>query len=138
MKTFTSLSDLDRLSDDDPAKPVVQQLLEWLTAPGEFPDHPYDPDDHGYIALVEPGDADRELDDIDMPRLTDILNEFDRVTPSDRRRQGLSLPGSLFYCGILSVLGAQSRDTIVSGSVSGSPEASGAVPSVPPTHSRQC
>ena len=75
MKTFTSLSDLDRLSDDDPAKPVVQQLLEWLTAPGEFPDHPYDPDVHGYIALVEPQDVDRELDDIDMPRLTDILWE---------------------------------------------------------------
>jgi hypothetical protein len=63
MKIFTSHSDLDRLSDDDPVKPVVRQLLEWLTAPGDFPDHPYDPEEHGYIALVEPGDADRELDD---------------------------------------------------------------------------
>ena len=75
MKTFTSLSDLDALNDDDPAKPVVKQLLEWLIAPGEFPSHPYNPDDHGYIALVEPGDEDRELDDIDMPRLTDIMWE---------------------------------------------------------------
>ena len=75
MKTFTSLSDLDRLADDDPARPVVKQLLEWLTAPGEFPDHPYDPEDHGYIALVEPGDEDRELTEIDMPRLTDIMWE---------------------------------------------------------------
>ena len=61
MKTFMSLSDLDRLADDDPARPIIKQLLEWLTAPGDFPDHPYDPDDHGYIALVEPGDVDREL-----------------------------------------------------------------------------
>ena len=41
MKTFTSLSDLSQLADDDPAKPVVRQLLEWLIAPGDFPDHPY-------------------------------------------------------------------------------------------------
>ena len=75
MITFTSLSDLDKLPDDDPAKPVVSQLLTWLIADDDFPDHPYDPDEHGFIALVEPGDADRELDDIDMPRLTDILWE---------------------------------------------------------------
>jgi hypothetical protein len=75
MKTFMSLSDLSKLPEDDPAKPVVRQLLEWLIAPGDFPDHPYDPDEHGYIALVEAGDAVRELDDIDMPRLTEILWE---------------------------------------------------------------
>ena len=75
MKTFTSLSDLDQLSDDDPDKPVVKQLLEWLIAENEFPDFPYNPDDHGYIALVEPGDVDRELPEIDMPRLTDIMWE---------------------------------------------------------------
>jgi hypothetical protein len=63
MITFMYQTDLDKLADDDPAKPVVKQLLEWLVAPGEFPDHPYDPDDHGFIAHVEPGDVDRELDD---------------------------------------------------------------------------
>jgi hypothetical protein len=75
MKTFMSLSDLDKLSDDDPAKPVVKQLLIWLIGDGEFPDHPYDPEEHGYIALVEPGDVQRELTDIDMPRLTDVMWE---------------------------------------------------------------
>ena len=30
MITFTSISDLDRLADD-PVKPVIKQLLEWLT-----------------------------------------------------------------------------------------------------------
>ena len=72
MKTFTSLTDLDQLAEDDPARPVVRQLLVWLIGDGEWP---YDPEDHGYIALVEPQDVDRELDDIDMPRLTDILWE---------------------------------------------------------------
>ena len=75
MKTFMSLSDLVKLADDDPAKPVIKQLLEWLTAPGDFPDHPYNPEDHGYIALVEAVDADRELDDLDMPRLVDVMFE---------------------------------------------------------------
>jgi hypothetical protein len=60
-------------AEDDPALPVIKQLLDWLIADGEFPDHPYNPDDHGYIALVEPGNVDRELDDIDMPRLLDIM-----------------------------------------------------------------
>jgi hypothetical protein len=67
MITFTSLKDLDKLADDDPAMPVVKQMLEWLIAPGDFPDHPYNPEEHGQIVLVEPGDVDRELDDIDMP-----------------------------------------------------------------------
>ena len=75
MKTFMSITDLDKLADDDPAKPVVKQLLEWLTAPGDFPDHPYDPDEHGYIALVEAVDVDQELHDIDMPRLIDMMWE---------------------------------------------------------------
>ena len=75
MKTFTSLFDLDNIPDEDPAKTVVRQLLEWLIADGDFPGHPYDPEEHGYIALVEPGDVERELTDIDMPRLTDIMWE---------------------------------------------------------------
>jgi hypothetical protein len=75
MKTFMSLTDLDKLADDDPARPVVEQLLVQLIGENEWPDFPYNPEDHGYIALVEPGDVDRELDDIDMPRLTDIMWE---------------------------------------------------------------
>ena len=75
MITFTSIADLDKLADDDPARPVVKQLLEWLIAPGDFPDHPYDPDEHGQIVLVESDDVQRELDDIDMPRLVDVMFE---------------------------------------------------------------
>ena len=61
--------------EDDPARPVVKQLLEWLIGDGEWHDHPYNPEDHDHIALVEAGDVDRELNDIDMPRLTDIMWE---------------------------------------------------------------
>ena len=75
MKTFMSQSDLDKLAEDDPARPVVKKLLTWLIAESEWPEFRFNPDDHGYIALVEPGDVDRELDDIDMPRLTDIMWE---------------------------------------------------------------
>ena len=75
MITFTSIADLDKIADDDPARPIVRQLLEWLIADGEFPDHPYNPEEHGQIVLVEPDDVDRELTDIDMPRLTEILWE---------------------------------------------------------------
>ena len=75
MIAFTSIADLSKLADDDPARPVIKQLLEWLIAPGDFPDHPYNPDDHGYIALVESCDVDRELDDLDMPRLVDVMLE---------------------------------------------------------------
>jgi len=75
MITFTSIADLDQLPDDDPARPVVKQLLEWLIAPGDFTNQPYNPDDHGYIGLVEPGDVQRELTDIDMPRLNEIMWE---------------------------------------------------------------
>jgi hypothetical protein len=75
MITFVSIADLDKLADDDPARPVVKQLLQWLIAPSDFPDHPYNPEEHGQIVLVESGAVDRELDDIDMPRLTEILWE---------------------------------------------------------------
>jgi len=41
MITFTSIADLDKLANDDPAKCAIKQLLEWLIADGDFPDHPY-------------------------------------------------------------------------------------------------
>ena len=75
MITFKSHSDLEKLSPADPAYMAVKVLLERLIGSDEWPDHPYNPDDHGFIALLEPGDVDRVLDDIDMPRLVDIMWE---------------------------------------------------------------
>ena len=72
---MTALEANDYCDDDDSTRPVLKQLLEWLIAENEFAEFPYNPHDHGYIALVESGDVQRELDDIDMPRLTDIMWE---------------------------------------------------------------
>jgi hypothetical protein len=86
---------------------VVKRLLEWLIGDGWWPDHPYNPEDHGYIALVEPDDVDLELEDIDMPdipdeELADAVNAQARLmacifswqlpSPSLRSPHGLVCP----------------------------------------------
>ena len=67
MKTFKQHSDLEKLSPDDRARSVmrtlVKQLIDDFTEPGQS----YDADDFGYLVLIEPGDVDRELTEIDMP-----------------------------------------------------------------------
>ena len=71
MKTFKCHSDLEKLECNDPAYPVIQELIELLI--DDFPEQPYNADDYGYICLVEPGDTDRVLSDIGMPwRLADV------------------------------------------------------------------
>ena len=67
MITFKSHSDLEKLHQDDPAKPVMEELVRVLIDDFTTPGHPYDPDDYGYIVLIEKGDTDRVLTDIDMP-----------------------------------------------------------------------
>ena len=42
---------------------LVSVLIEDFTEPGQS----YNADDYGYLVLIEPGDADRVLTDIDMP-----------------------------------------------------------------------
>jgi len=47
----------------------AERLIDDFTMEG----HTYDADDHGYLVLIEPGDADRVLEDLDMPwRLVDV------------------------------------------------------------------
>ena len=73
MITFKSHEDLRKLSPEDPAYPVMQELVRVHIDDFTEPGHPYDADDFGYIVLIEPGDVDRELNDIDMPwTLTDV------------------------------------------------------------------
>ena len=75
MITFKSHDDLRKLHPEDPAYPVmktlVKQLIDDFTEPGQT----YNADDFGYLVLIEPGDVDRELTEIDMPKLTEILWE---------------------------------------------------------------
>ena len=53
--------------------PVMKELVKVLIDDFTTPGHPYSADDYGYLVLIEPGDADRVLTDIDMPwRLADV------------------------------------------------------------------
>jgi hypothetical protein len=64
MLTFKSTEDLNKLSPDDPSYPVIKELIEDLISAYTWEGHPYNPDWYGYIILVEPGDADRVLDEL--------------------------------------------------------------------------
>ena len=65
MLTFKSKSDLNKLSQNHPAYPVISDLVRVLIE--DFPEQPYRADDYGYVVLVEPEDTDRVLSDLDMP-----------------------------------------------------------------------
>ena len=71
--TFKSHNDLRKLHPGDPAFPVMEELVRVLIDDFTTPGHPYSAEDYGYLVLIEPGDADRVLTDIDMPwRLVDV------------------------------------------------------------------
>jgi hypothetical protein len=64
MLTFKSTEDLNKLSPDDPSYPTVKELIEQLISAYSPPGRAYDAEDDGYIILIEPEDADRELDEL--------------------------------------------------------------------------
>jgi hypothetical protein len=71
--TFKSHDDLSRLSSDHPARPVIREQVEQLIDAYINEGYAYNPDDDGYIALIEEGDVDRDLDEIwDGCRLVDL------------------------------------------------------------------
>jgi hypothetical protein len=71
MITFKSVADLSKLCRDDPAYAVIQNILT---------DFPRDPDIHGYVVLIEPGDTH-----IDLPELKGTIADmsWDGVTKQD-------------------------------------------------------
>ena len=64
MITFKSPTDLSKLSTADPAYPVIEELVRDLIIAYDTPEHPYTPEDYGYIVLIEEGDTDRILSEI--------------------------------------------------------------------------
>jgi hypothetical protein len=64
MLTFKSPQDLSKLPADDPAHPLVKELIKDLIEAYTWEGHPYNPDWYGYIILIEPEDADRTLDEL--------------------------------------------------------------------------
>ena len=63
MLTFKSPEDLSMLPAEDPAFPVVQELIKDLIEAYTWEGHPYNPDWYGYIILIESA-SDNTLDEL--------------------------------------------------------------------------
>ena len=89
MLTFKYTADLAKLSRSDPAYIVVRERLYLLL--DTFP--AYDPDTHGYVVLVQPGDTR-----IDLPELKGTMAEmsFDGVTKHDGHYHAVYLTNNEF------------------------------------------
>jgi len=77
MLTFNSLECLSQLDPDDPARPVVHDLLHsYITSAQDF-DTTYVPDHDGYVVLIDHQvDTERKLDLFSPPRkLEDVFWE---------------------------------------------------------------
>jgi hypothetical protein len=90
MKAFKSLSDVEQFHDH-PLHATVQSLVSTIIA--DCPD--YRPEDDGWLVLLEPGDVDCVLDDLDMPwRLSEV--PFEGVTVIDGCFLAVWLPNNQF------------------------------------------
>ena len=95
MKTFKSISDVEQLRDH-PLQATVESLVSAII--NDYPE--YVPEDDGYLVLIEPGDVDRVLDDLDMPwRLSEV--PFEAVTMIDGCFHAVYLPNNQFALSIL-------------------------------------
>jgi hypothetical protein len=61
---FKSKDDLQQLSPDDPAYPIVADLVQRLIVNYEADGFGYDPEADGWVCLVQEGDTERVLDEI--------------------------------------------------------------------------
>ena len=61
MKTFKSVTDLEQLLNHPAYNIVMEAISPYIN------DSNYHPSDDGYVALIEPGDVNRVLTDLDMP-----------------------------------------------------------------------
>ena len=64
MLTFKSSADLAQLDPRGEAHRVMQELVDLLIVSVV----PYDPEEHGYLVLLEPGDLDGELTELGLHR----------------------------------------------------------------------
>ena len=61
MITIKTHSDLTKVDPANPALPVLEELLLRIFAVYASPVHPYRPEHHGYIVLIEEGDVSNAL-----------------------------------------------------------------------------
>ena len=64
MIQFKSISDLSKLSSNDPAYPVIKDLAHRLLVTTASMARPFDPEAAGWILLIAEQDADRPLTEI--------------------------------------------------------------------------
>ena len=64
MISFRCTNDINKLSLDNPAYDTVKELVDQLITAYSPPGRAYDAEDDGYVLLVEPEDAHRELDEL--------------------------------------------------------------------------
>jgi len=85
MITFKSTSDLSKLSPDDPAYATVKKLVDQLITAYSPPGRSHDPEEDGYIILIEEGDVNRTLDEL-----------WDGATLLNIPWEGIMLQGDFF------------------------------------------
>jgi len=66
MITFKSVTDLNQLAPEHPARPVVARVFYQLIDACTWKGRAYRPTDDGYVVLIEEGDIDKV---IDLPEL---------------------------------------------------------------------
>ena len=99
MITFKCIADVDRLRND-PVYASLHTTIQQLILPVIADCPNYRPEDDGYLVLIEPGDVDRVLDDLDMPwRLSEV--PFEGVTVVDGCFHAVYLANNQFALGFL-------------------------------------
>jgi hypothetical protein len=95
MKIFKSRSDVQQFRNH-PLHDTVKSLF--LSIINDLPE--YRPEDDGYLVLIEPGDVDRVLDDLDVPyRLSEV--PFEGVSMLDGCFLAVWLPNNQFCLDLL-------------------------------------
>ena len=89
MKIFSSLGSLDQIRGS-PLGPMLREIV--IRMLGHFE---YNPEDDGYVVLVEPGDVDRVLTDLCLPyRLCEL--PFEAVHMLEGHYCGIYLANNQF------------------------------------------
>ena len=95
MKTFKCITDVEQLQYDP-----LHDTVESLVVPVIAATPNYRPEDDGYLVVLEPGDIDRVLSDLDMPwRLSEV--PFEGVTMIDHCFYAVYIPNNQFALGFL-------------------------------------
>lgn len=85
MITFKSPDDLSKLPDKHPARDTVGTLVRDLITAYSPTGRSYDPEDDGYVILIEEGDVNRTLDEL-----------WDGATLLNIPWEGIMLQGDFF------------------------------------------